>query len=133
MEDGCHRLTKYCQSSGVYRQRLETVPDGILVPAFPSVTEFIEAYQSVLAFPFIDTLTVIDSIEEKASKVVEKREEKNTRKDEERYLWRRSSALNTRYFVWCLVEMCERALRSFQIATARFYRRALECWLAASD
>lgn len=83
----------------MYRQRLEGVPEGMLVPSFPTVVEFIEAYQSVLAFPFIDTLTVVHSIEEEAKKIVDEIENakaKGKPKDEERFMWRRSSVLNTR-------------------------------------
>lgn len=79
---------------GVYRQKLESVPDGILVPAFPSVVEFIEAYQSVLAFPYIDTFTIIHRIEEEAAKKIIEEEEqnraKNLKTEEGRSLWRRS-------------------------------------------
>jgi len=85
--------------SGVYRQRLDQVPENAYIPTFPSVNEFIEAYQSVLAFPFIDTLTVVHNIEEEAKRMLDEAEKKLMpieKKDEERFLWRRSSALNTR-------------------------------------
>jgi hypothetical protein len=85
--------------AGVYRQRLEQVPENAFVPIFPSVREFIEAYQSVLAFPFIYTLTVVHNIEEEAKRTLDDAEKKlmpKAKKDEERFLWRRSSALNTR-------------------------------------
>lgn len=82
----------------VYRQRLEQVPENAYIPTFPTVNEFIEAYQSVLAFPFIDTLTVVHNIEEEAKRMLDEAEKKlmpKEKKDEERFLWRRSSALNT--------------------------------------
>jgi len=80
----------------VYRQKLDHVPADAVVPTFPSVNEFIEAHQSLLAIPFSDTFSVVRRIEEEATEIVNKSERLLPSKSETKdVLWRRSTALNS--------------------------------------
>jgi len=84
---------------GVYRQKLDHVPADAVVPTFPSVNEFIEAHQSLLAIPFSDTFSVVRRIEEEATEIVNKSERLLPSKSETKdVLWRRSTALNSSRF-----------------------------------